>query len=100
MKLIVSIIFLCFCFSVHANQGIKGKISSESGEPLAFATIYVKGSTNGTNSNAEGLFQLNLDPGKYIIVFRYVGFNTLEKRGRNKRKFMGKFEHTIKKLGN
>lgn len=79
MKLIVSIIFLCFCFSVHANQGIKGKISSESGEPLAFATIYVKGSTNGTNSNAEGLFQLNLDPGKYIIVFRYVGFNTLEK---------------------
>ena len=53
---------------------IKGKITDAKGEALPFATIYIKGTTIGTSSNAQGLYTLTLDPGKYHIVGQYIGY--------------------------
>jgi hypothetical protein len=53
---------------------VKGKITGANKEDLPFATIYVKGTTIGTNSNEEGHFSLKLKPGQYELVFQYVGY--------------------------
>jgi len=44
------------------------------GDPLPFATVYVKGTSSGTATNPEGLFELNLASGDYELIFQYVGF--------------------------
>lgn len=53
---------------------VKGKITNTSNEALPFATIYVKGTTIGTNSNGEGDYSIKLSAGEYELVFQYVGY--------------------------
>ncbi len=74
--------FLLFGFSslfaLHAQ--VNGRIIDQEGEPLPFASIYVKGTSKGTTSNVEGRFQLNLEKGDYELVFQYIGYKQLIKK--------------------
>ncbi len=66
--------------SLVANAGrISGTIFDESGQPLGFASIYIKGTTKGTTANGQGKYFLNLEPGNYTIVCQYVGYQRQEK---------------------
>lgn len=70
--LIPIILSLFFC---HSLQGqISGRVSSISGEALAFASIYVQNTSIGTSSNIEGDYELSLAPGTYQLVFQYIGY--------------------------
>jgi hypothetical protein len=53
---------------------LKGRITGEDGEPLSYASVYVKGTTTGTTTNEKGNYSLNLKPGDYKIVYQYMGF--------------------------
>jgi len=70
--------FLLISFA-HA-QGIRGTVKTAKGEVLPYAAIVVKGTSQGTITNSEGRYELALQPGRYEIVFQYLGFQTL---GRN-----------------
>lgn len=52
----------------------KGKVTDEKGQRLAYATIYMQGTTTGTNANGNGDFELTLAPGLYKAVCQYVGY--------------------------
>jgi TonB-linked SusC/RagA family outer membrane protein len=56
---------------------IKGKITDDKGQPLEGATILVKGTNNGTKSDANGTFFINAEPNS-ILIISYVGFETTE----------------------
>ncbi|MDP4283833.1 MAG: SusC/RagA family TonB-linked outer membrane protein [Bacteroidota bacterium] len=56
---------------------IKGKIVDEKGQPLEGATILVKGTNNGTKSDANGNFSIDAAPNSTLII-SYVGFETTE----------------------
>jgi hypothetical protein len=53
---------------------VKGKITDSKGVALPYATVYVKGSTVGTGSNAAGEYELNLEAGSYTIICQFIGF--------------------------
>lgn len=53
---------------------LKGRVTDEQGEPLPFATLYIRNTTIGTASNEQGYYQLSLAPGSYEVVFQYVGY--------------------------
>ncbi len=70
-------IFLLFAFSIsHACAQLTGTVTDASGEQLAFVNIYVKNTTQGTSTNYNGAYSLNLKEGAYEIVFQYVGYET------------------------
>lgn len=46
---------------------------------LPYAAIVVKGTPNGTISNAEGKYELTLAPGHYDLIFQYLGFQAQQK---------------------
>jgi outer membrane cobalamin receptor len=52
-------------------------VDSESKELLPGATIVVKGTSNGTSTNFDGLFTLNVASGKVLVV-SYLGYNDIE----------------------
>lgn len=56
---------------------IKGKVTSEEGLPLEGATVLIKGTTNGTKTDAGGNFSINANPGD-VLVISYVGMETFE----------------------
>ena len=53
---------------------LHGIVSDENGEPLPYASVYVRNSTNGTITNGDGEYRLPLDPGTYNVVFQYIGY--------------------------
>ncbi|NOX45816.1 MAG: prolyl oligopeptidase family serine peptidase [Chlorobi bacterium] len=58
---------------------IQGKVYDSLGEILPFVNIYVKGTSQGTTSNFDGEFSLDLQKGtSQTIVFQYVGFKKVE----------------------
>jgi hypothetical protein len=77
-KLTLVIILSFFLQTIFAQQyNLSGKVTS-SGESLPFATIYLKGTTKGVNSNDDGNYSLKLEKGKYIVVFQYLGYSKQE----------------------
>src|SRR5687768_1826839 len=79
MKLLTFItLFIGSYTSVQAAR-ISGKVTDEKGQVLVYASILVKGTTQGTTANKEGDYFLQLDPGTYTIVAQYVGYNRQEK---------------------
>jgi len=61
-------------FPLFAFSQLSGKVLDENGEPLPFASVYVRNTTNGTAANANGEYRLTLNPGSYEIVFQYIGY--------------------------
>ncbi|MFN0214651.1 MAG: DUF5686 and carboxypeptidase regulatory-like domain-containing protein [Saprospiraceae bacterium] len=53
---------------------LTGKITGEGGEPLPYATIFVRNTSNGTVSNVEGSYHLSVRKGPQEIVFQYIGY--------------------------
>lgn len=69
-----------FIISLSANaQTITGKVTNKKGEELAFSSILIKGTTQGTTANAKGKYNLSLSKGKYTIVCQYIGYKEAEK---------------------
>ncbi len=65
---------LLFISSAAFSATLKGKVTDDKGEPLPYATIYVKGTTTGTAANAQAEYTLQLQPGTYNILCQYMGF--------------------------
>src|SRR5690606_40231898 len=60
---------------LHASS-IREHLHSKDGEPLGFATIFVRQTGTGAVSNEEGFYEINLPSGSYEIVYQYVGYET------------------------
>jgi hypothetical protein len=70
-----NLLFVVLFFTFNAvGQQLSGTISDENDEPLAFATVYPKGSTNGSSTNINGEYQLQLSVGVNQVVFQFVGY--------------------------
>ena len=69
------IVFSIVAISTYA-QGIKGSIVDQNNQAVAYANIYVPALKTGTTSNIEGLFELKLPPGKWEVLFQYIGYKT------------------------
>lgn len=82
MKNIFIIFILIFTISIHIYaKEIQGVVKdAETGKPVAFANISLKGYAYGTISNENGYFKINI-PEKYnskLLVFSFVGYETKE----------------------
>jgi len=62
---------------VQAQTTVSGVVSDQNG-PLPGASVVVKGTTNGTQTDFDGNFQLSNVPEDATLVFSYVSFKTQE----------------------
>ncbi|HEV7350003.1 DUF5686 and carboxypeptidase regulatory-like domain-containing protein [Telluribacter sp.] len=76
MRFFLVLSFLLSTQLLYAG-GIRGRITTSQGEPLPYSGILVQGTSTGTLSNAEGRYELALEPGRYEIFFQYLGFKTV-----------------------
>ena len=82
----ISFVFLLLLLSVinYAQTGtIRGTvIDHEFGEPMFSANVFVKGTTNGTVTDLDGNFELQVDDiNKVDIQFSYIGYKTITIEG-------------------
>lgn len=100
MKRILQLILLVPCFAMGANSHpivlskasftskgmslgvtnaapIKGTVKDETGLALPGVSVLIKGTTTGTQTDANGHFTLDAGPGD-VLVFSYVGYISKE----------------------
>ena len=76
--LLTAAAFLCLNAAV-AQTTLKGVIvDADNGEPLIGATVSVKGTTNGTVTDFDGVFELKLTSTPATVEFRYMGYKDKE----------------------
>ena len=85
MKHFFLLAFIISSVIANAQSGsISGTLQDgeSEGQPLPFASIIIKGSTQGTTSDFDGNYIIeNVAPGTYTIEFSFVGYETTEIAG-------------------
>jgi len=64
----------------EGQQGatVKGKVTNGAGEPLPGVSVAIKGTTQGTITDADGLYTLTNVPGKSVLHFSFVGMKAVD----------------------
>ena len=75
-SLCFTLLFLSSLLSFAQQRTISGIIKFGDGEPLPGATVVVKGTTNGTISNYDGNFQIEVNQGDTLLV-TFIGFTSV-----------------------
>ncbi|MDO4497104.1 MAG: TonB-dependent receptor [Bacteroidales bacterium] len=73
---LVALMLLFNCTMAFA-QKVSGNVVDNFGDPLAGVNIVEKGTTNGTLTDLDGNFSLDVNKGK-TLVFSFVGYTTQE----------------------
>lgn len=79
--LVLSLVFTCmpFFFAQAQVRTLKGRVlDAADNAALPGVAVTVKGSTNGTQTDAQGEFELNAVPPGSVIVFSFLGMDTQE----------------------
>ncbi|WP_348668213.1 carboxypeptidase-like regulatory domain-containing protein, partial [uncultured Polaribacter sp.] len=78
MKKITFFLFLFASTLVNAQSfTLKGKVVDANNESLPGATILVKETQQGTSSDFDGVFRINLEKGMYTIQVSFIGYKTV-----------------------
>ncbi|WP_373734875.1 carboxypeptidase-like regulatory domain-containing protein, partial [Bacteroides heparinolyticus] len=56
-------------------QKITGIVRDSGGEPVIGVSILAEGSTNGTTTDIDGRFSLDVSPGS-LLIFSYIGYQS------------------------
>jgi len=81
---LLRVLLLCPLFMLIVQQSwaqtksVTGKVSDEKGNPIAGASILVKGTNIGTSTNATGDFTLGVPTSATTLVISYVGYASQE----------------------
>ena len=78
MKKITLFLFLVHFSFLFAQKEISGKVSDNSGASLPGVNVVEKGTSNGTTTDFDGLYKIEVKEGS-TLVFSYVGFSNTEK---------------------
>ncbi len=75
-----ALILVFFLIPVVAiSQGmVQGTITDNNGLPVPGANIVVKGTTNGTTSDFDGIYEISIDDFPCTLVFSSLGYSTKE----------------------
>lgn len=68
------------------NHQISGRITDSAGEPLIGVNISEKGTSNGTITDFDGKFTLNISPNS-VLVISYIGYKQQEIKVNNQTSF-------------
>lgn len=61
----------------HRFIPISGRVATVTGDPMPGVNILVKGTTNGTTSDADGRYSINAEINE-VLVFSFIGFTSVE----------------------
>lgn len=77
-----SICVVCLLSFSLQGQTMKGKVTNSRGEPVTGVSIWIQGSTAGTQTDEEGYFTLSAEASdlrKDTVVFTCLGFETVKR---------------------
>ncbi|MBR5170290.1 MAG: TonB-dependent receptor [Muribaculaceae bacterium] len=81
-RFLLSFMLMLTCTILYAQTEITGTVVDETGETVIGASVVEKGTSNGTVTDFDGVFTLNVHPGA-ILVVSYIGYEKMEVAAEN-----------------
>ncbi|KEO75653.1 SusC/RagA family TonB-linked outer membrane protein [Anditalea andensis] len=80
-KTLFTILFLLISLHIHAQERIRvvGVVADDKGELLPGVSILEKGTTNGTVSDLEGKFTMEVASPQSVLIFSFIGLKNVER---------------------
>ena len=76
IRLLIALLFLGV-FSTFAQTKVSGYVFDENNDPVSFANVIFKGSTQGTITDENGKFYLESDENWDALTVSFIGYETL-----------------------
>ena len=80
------------------NKLIQGLVKDDKGDVIIGATIKVKGTTIGTTTNMDGLYNLSVPSENSILIVSYIGYATQEIKVGNRQNIIITLQEDAKNL--
>ena len=77
-NLFIFLLCIISASGIFAQTELSGKVADESESPLIGVTVFIKGTTIGTITDAEGNYMINSKTGEGTLVFSFIGMKTQE----------------------
>jgi len=74
----LAVVLFLTAFVYSAAVQVQGKVMNTDGDPLAGASVLVKGTKKGTTTSAGGVFSLTVPSTQTVLVVSYPGLSTQE----------------------
>lgn len=80
MRLLLTVAVFLFSISLSYGQqiSINGNVTTSNGETLPGVNILEKGTSNGTVTDLDGNFTLNVSSSQSVLLFSFIGYETQE----------------------
>ncbi|MCE7044556.1 TonB-dependent receptor [Dyadobacter sp. CY312] len=63
----------------QVDKTVSGKVTDDKGEGLPGVSIIVKGTQQGTSTDAQGAYELTIPEGASVLIFSFVGYVSTER---------------------
>lgn len=63
---------------LKARETVIGTVLDKNDQPIVGATVVIKGTKNGTSTDRDGKFALNLTPDAKILIVSAIGYKSIE----------------------
>ena len=77
MQSLLLVMFLLSSTLAFAQNKVTGTVTDKTGAPLPGVNVLEKGTTNGSITDVDGKYSINVEKGK-TLMFSYIGFTTRE----------------------
>ncbi|HQV00115.1 MAG TPA: DUF5686 family protein, partial [Bacteroidia bacterium] len=77
---IYNLLLFGFFLSINVSAyQITGTIYDENKQVMPFVSVFIKGTTQGTTSNSEGKYQIEVTAGNVTLIYKLIGYKQFEK---------------------
>jgi TonB-dependent starch-binding outer membrane protein SusC len=79
IRLLALLLLLPACALFAQNtMNVKGKVTDDTGAPLPGVNVVLKGSSTGTTTDTDGVFNMNVPGSDAVLVFSFIGYRSQE----------------------
>ena len=76
LSILTGMLLLCFHLAIAQTVDVSGKVTDENGNPVANASVTERGTSNGTTTDAGGIFKFSVKRNATLEISS-IGFETL-----------------------
>ena len=99
MRKFLPIVILFISFSVAHSQSISGTITDENTKEPLIGVNVILSNTNGTTTNINGEFSLEITENEKTISFKYIGYETVIKEISGQTEWIIKMKSASQQIG-
>ena len=64
--------------AAFAQQTVTGHVTDSQGDPIPWADVYQKGTTNGTVTDDSGYYSITVNSSEAVLVANFIGYQSAE----------------------